>query len=63
MTKEQLLDALQAHKADDALVHQNLLEAVQGFDGDTKKLELELDKHIKKTDDGHDNLIAIANDL
>ena len=63
MNKSELLAALQAHKSDDSSAHQGLLEAVQGFDGDTKKLELELDKHIKKTDDGHDNLIAIANNL
>jgi len=63
MTKSELIDALQGHITDDAAVHQVLLEAVQGFDGDTEKLEKELDKHIRKTEDGHQALLELANDL
>ena len=63
MTKSDLIDALQQHINDDAAVHQTLLEAVKGFDGDTDKLEKELDKHIKKTEDSHQTLLELANDL
>ena len=63
MTKQELIDALQQHISDDAAVHQGLLEAVQNFDGDTDKLEQELDKHIKKTEKGHKKLLSFANDL
>ena len=63
MTKAELIDALQGHISDDAAVHQSLLEAVQGFEGDTDKLEKELEKHIRKVDDGHQVLLSLANDL
>lgn len=63
MTKSELIDALQQHINDDAAVHYSLLEAVKAFDGDTDKLEKELDKHIKKTEDGHQVLLELANDL
>ena len=63
MTKEELVAAIQAHANDDESVHQVLLEAVQNFDGDTDKLEKILVKHIEKTDQGHIDLIAEANDL
>ena len=63
MTKQELIDAIQAHKDDDAAVHQSLLEAVQSYDGDTKQLEKQLDVHIEKTDKGHDKLLDLANDL
>ena len=63
MTKQELVDAIQAHKDDDAAVHQELVSAVQSFDGDTKQLEKQLDVHIEKTDKGHDKLLELANDL
>ena len=63
MTKQELIDALMGHIEGDADIHQTLLEAVQNFDGDTDKLEAELDKHIKKTEDGHQKLLELANDL
>ena len=63
MTKQELIDAIQAHKDDDAVVHAGLLEAVQSYDGDTKQLEKQLDVHIEKTDKGHDKLLDLANDL
>ena len=63
MTKSELIDALQGHINDDAAVHQALLEAVQNFDGNTDKLEKELEKHIKKTGNGHQVLLELANDI
>jgi len=63
MTKQELIDAIQAHSDDDATVHAGLLEAVQNFDADTDKLLKILEKHIEKTDQGHIDLIAEANDL
>ena len=63
MTKQELIDAIQAHKDSDAAVHLELMNAVKDFDGDTKKLEKQLDVHTEKTDKGHDKLIIIANDL
>ena len=63
MTKEELVAAIQLHSDEDAAEHAGLLAAVQAFDGDTKKLEKMLVKHTDKTDKGHDNLIAEANDL
>ena len=63
MTKQELIDAIQAHKDEDAAVHQDLVNAVQLYNGDTGKLEKQLDVHIEKTDKGHEKLITIANDL
>ena len=63
MTKQELIDAIQAHKDGDAAVHQELVNAVQSYDGDTKQLEKQLDVHIEKTDKGHDKLLDLANDL
>ena len=63
MTKEDLVNAIQAHKDSDALVHLELMNAVQSYDGDTKQLEKQLDVHIEKTDKGHDKLLDLANDL
>ena len=63
MTKFELISAEQKHMVDDEAVHQILLEAVEGFDGDTDKLEKELGKHIKKTKAGHETLLELANAL
>jgi len=63
MTKQELIDAIQAHSDDDATVHAGLLDAVQNFDADTDKLEKILVKHIDKTNQGHIDLIAEANAL
>ena len=63
MTKQDLIDAIQAHKDEDAAVHIQLMYAVQSYDGDTKQLEKQLEVHTEKTDKGHDKLITIANDL
>ena len=63
LSKQELIDAIQAHKDSDALVHLELMNAVQSYDGDTKQLEKQLDVHIEKTDKGHDKLLVLANDL
>ena len=63
MTKEELVAAIQLHSDEDATEHAGLLTAVQGFDGDTDKLEKMLVKHTDKTDDGHVKLIEEANAL
>ena len=63
LSKEELVAAIQAHKDDDAAVHLELMNAVQSYDGDTKKLERQLDVHTQKTDKGHDTLLDLANDL
>jgi len=69
LTKEQIKEAVQAHAEIDKTTHEGLLDAVIAYNeenGSTparEKLQKELEKHVEKTDDGHDELLALVDGI
>jgi len=69
LTKEEIRGAVQDHADTDKTTHEGLLAAVVAYNeenGSTperEKLQKELEKHVKKTDDGHNELLALIDEI
>jgi len=69
LSKEEIKSAVEVHRDTDKTVHEGLLAAVVEYNAENgstperEKLQKELEKHVEKTDEGHDELIALIEDI